>query len=62
MSYERTLIENLPVVTPKPLSLAISALVVAPAATAIAQDQPEGDAGYMLEEVTVTARKRSEDL
>ena len=62
MSTERTLIENPPVIRPKPLSLAISALVAAPAATAIAQDTPEGDAGYMLEEVTVTARKRSENL
>ena len=34
MSNERTLFEDIPVVRPKPLSLAISAVIAAPAATA----------------------------
>jgi iron complex outermembrane receptor protein len=62
MSVERTLIEDLPVIRPKPLSLAISALIAAPAATAMAQDQTEISDEIMLEEVTVTARKRTENL
>ena len=61
MSTERTLIENIPV-RPHPLSLAISALIAAPAATAMAQDQNDESSNIMLEEVTVTARKRTEDL
>jgi len=61
MSTERTLIENIPV-RPRPLSLAISALIAAPAATAMAQDQNDESSNIMLEEVTVTARKRTEDL
>jgi outer membrane receptor protein involved in Fe transport len=61
MSTEHTLIENLPV-RPTPLSLAISALIAAPAATAVAQDQSEQSENRMLEEVTVTARKREESL
>jgi iron complex outermembrane receptor protein len=61
MSTERKLIENLPV-RPHPLSLAISALVAAPVATAVAQDQSEASSNTMLEEVTVTARKREENL
>ncbi len=62
MSTERTLIEDLSVIRPKPLSLAISALIAAPAATAMAQDQAEATGDIMLEEVTVTARKRAENL
>jgi len=62
MSTERTLIEDLSVFQPKPLSLAISALIAAPAATAMAQDQNEAGGDYLLEEVTVTARKRTENL
>jgi outer membrane receptor protein involved in Fe transport len=62
MSYERKLIEDLSVIQPKPLSLAISALIAAPAATAMAQDQTEASDNIMLEEVTVTARKREENL
>ncbi len=62
MSTERTLIKDLSVFQPKPLSLAISALVAAPAATAMAQDQNEAGGDYLLEEVTVTARKRTENL
>ena len=61
MSTEHTLIENLPV-RPTPLSLAVSALIAAPAATAVAQDQSEESESRMLEEVTVTARKREESL
>ena len=61
MPTEHTLIENLPV-RPTPLSLAISALIAAPAATAVAQDQSEESENRMLEEVTVTARKREETL
>ena len=62
MSTERKLIEDLPVIRPKPLSLAISALIAAPAATAMAQDQAEATGDIMLEEITVTARKRTENL
>ena len=61
MSTEHTLIENLPV-RPTPLSLAISALIAAPAASAVAQDQSDDAENRMLEEVTVTARKREENL
>ena len=62
MSIERTLIEDLPVVRPKPLSFAITALIAAPAGSAVAQEQNEASDVRMLEEVTVTARKRSESL
>ena len=62
MSHERKLIEDLSVTQPKPLSLAISALIAAPAGTAVAQDQQEASGDVMLEEVTVTARKREETL
>ena len=62
MSTERTLIEDFSVIRPKPLSLAISALIAAPAATAMAQDQAEATGDIMLEEITVTARKRAENL
>jgi iron complex outermembrane receptor protein len=62
MSTERKLIEDFSVIRPKPLSLAISALIAAPAATAMAQDQAEATGDIMLEEITVTARKRAENL
>lgn len=61
MSKERTLFEDLPI-RPHPLSYAISALIVAPTATAVAQEQSEAAEAGMLEEVTVTARKRTESL
>jgi outer membrane receptor protein involved in Fe transport len=61
MSKEQVLIENLPVARSHPISYAISALIAAPAATAVAQEQ-EADSSGMLEEVTVTARKRAENL
>ena len=62
MSKEHTLIEDLPVIRPKPLSYAISAVLAVPAATAIAQDDPDSSENMMLEEVTVTGRKREENL
>jgi len=62
MARERVLIENLPVIRPKPLSFAISALMAAPAVSAVAQEQSEAADDRMLEEVTVTARKRAESL
>ncbi len=64
MSNEHTLIEELSVARPKPLSVAISALMAAPAGAVMAQDQDQSEASgdIMLEEVTVTARKRAENL
>jgi len=62
MTQARNLINDLPVIRPHPLSFAISALVAAPVATAMAQDQSEASGDIMLEEVTVTARKRTESL
>jgi outer membrane receptor protein involved in Fe transport len=62
MSTDRKLIEDLPVIRPHPLSYAISALIASPAMTAMAQDQAEAAEDAMLEEVTVTARKRTESL
>ncbi len=62
MSKERKLIEDLPVIRPHPLSFAITALIAAPAGTAMAQDDGVDKGDILLEEVTVTARKRSEDL
>jgi iron complex outermembrane receptor protein len=59
---ERKLIEDLPVTRPAPLTFAISAIIAAPAGTVVAQDQAEASGDVMLEEVTVTARKRAEDL
>jgi outer membrane receptor protein involved in Fe transport len=61
MSTEHTLIDQQKILYPKPLSLAISALVAAPAGTILAQEQSEAASGA-LEEVTVTARKRAESL
>ena len=62
MTQMRTQTEDFSTPRPHPLSLAISALIAAPAATAMAQDQTEDRGDIMLEEVTVTARKRSENL
>ena len=61
MAKEYRLIHDLPV-RPTPISLAVSALMAAPAATAVAQEQDEAGTDTMLEEVTVTARKRAESL
>ncbi|HMB60604.1 MAG TPA: hypothetical protein VKN35_11890, partial [Xanthomonadales bacterium] len=51
-------------VRPKNLSLAISALLAAPAGTVLAQSTDEEHRGdvNLLEEVMVTARKRTESL
>ena len=46
----------------RPLSLAISAPIAAPAGTVVAQEQDADKGDIVLEEVTVTARKRSENL
>jgi outer membrane receptor protein involved in Fe transport len=62
MPTDLKLIQDLSVAGPKPLSFAISALIAAPAATAMAQDQTDESSNSMLEEVTVTARKREENL
>jgi len=62
MSREHTLIDNLPVIQPKPLSLAISAVLAIPAGAAMAQDQQDSSEDLLLEEVMVTARKRTESL
>ncbi|MFC1796115.1 TonB-dependent receptor [Pseudomonadota bacterium] len=62
MSKEHTLIKDLPIIRPTPLSFAISAVLAVPAATAIAQDAPDSGEDLMLEEVTVTGRKREENL
>ena len=61
MAKEYRLIHDLPV-RPTPISLAVSALMAAPAATAVAQEQDEAGTDTMLEQVTVTARKRAESL
>lgn len=62
MSREHTLIDNLPVIQPKPLSLAISAVLAIPAGAAMAQEQQDSSEDLLLEEVMVTARKREESL
>jgi len=62
MSKERKLIEDLPVLRPHPLSYAITALIAAPAGSVMAQDQSEPRDDIQLEEVTVTGRKRTENL
>jgi len=59
---DRNLIEDVSVTRPAPLTFAISAIVAAPAGTVVAQDQDQASRNPMLEEVTVTARKRTEDL
>ena len=62
MSKEHTLIKDFPIIRPTPLSFAISAVLAVPAATAIAQDASDSGEDLMLEEVTVTGRKREENL
>lgn len=62
MSNERKLIEDLPVLSPHPLSFAIASLIAAPAGSVLAQDDGATKGDILLEEVTVTARKRTEDL
>lgn len=62
MSKERDRSKEFPLIRPTPLSVAISVVLAAPAATAVAQDQSDTDGGFTLEEVLVTARKRTENL
>lgn len=62
MSKEHDRSVEVPFIRPKPLSVAISAILAAPAATALAQDQTEASGDVLLEEVLVTARKRTENL
>ncbi len=62
MSKKHMLLQDFPVIRPQPLSFAISAVLAVPAVTALAQDAAESDDARMLEEVTVTARKREENL
>ncbi len=62
MSKEHDRSAEVPFIRPKPLSVAISAILAAPAATAVAQDQTEASGDILLEEVLVTARKRTENL
>ena len=62
MSKEYDRSTEFPLIRPKPLSLAISAILAAPAMTAVAQDQADADNEFLLEEVLVTARKRTENL
>jgi len=62
MSKENNRSEEFPLIRPKPLTVAISAILAAPAATAVAQDQADAEGELLLEEVLVTARKRTESL
>ena len=62
MATDHTLIKDFPVIRPTKISYAISALMAAPAATAVAQEQSDAVEDTLLEEVTVTARKRTESL
>ncbi len=62
MSKECDRSTEFPLIRPKPLSFAISAILAAPAMTAVAQDQADADNEFLLEEVLVTARKRTENL
>ena len=62
MPKEHDRSSEIPFIRPKPLSVAISAILAAPAATAVAQDQTEASGDVLLEEVLVTARKRTENL
>jgi outer membrane receptor protein involved in Fe transport len=63
MSKKQTLLEDFPVFRPTPLALAISSVFAAPSGVVMAQDDTDPiDQELMLEEVTVTARKRSESL
>ena len=49
-------------VRPNKLSFAISAVLAAPAATAVAQDQDQESSAGHLEEILVTATKRAESM
>jgi len=63
MTQEKIPSQSLPFVRPNKLSFAISTLLVAPAGTVVAQDQDDGGTGERtLEEVLVTARKRTESI
>jgi outer membrane receptor protein involved in Fe transport len=63
MTQEKFPSQSLPFIRPNKLSFAISAVLAAPAGTVLAQDQREGAAGdRVLEEVLVTARKRTESV
>jgi len=60
MAAERWLLEELPSVLPKPIYMAMTALAALPAGGAQAQSEAGEEA--QLEEVVVTARKRTESL
>jgi outer membrane receptor protein involved in Fe transport len=63
MSKKQLLIEDHPVLRPTPLALAISSVFAIPTGAVMAQNDTDPlDEELMLEEVTVTARKRSESL
>ncbi len=62
MSKKQTLLEDFPVARPTPLALAISSVLTAPMGAVMAQAPSADNAELMLEEVTVTARKRTESL
>ena len=49
-------------IRPNKLSLAISAVLAVPAATAVAQDQDDDESSGFLEEILVTATKRTESM
>ncbi len=59
MSQAQKSTGGMPVIQPKPLSLAISAALAVPAGVAVAQD---GADEVSLDEIIVTARKREESL
>jgi outer membrane receptor protein involved in Fe transport len=54
--------QELPFIRPNKLSFAISAVLAVPAATAVAQDQEQEGKGGFLEEILVTATKRTESM
>ncbi|MDX1556785.1 MAG: TonB-dependent receptor plug domain-containing protein, partial [Xanthomonadales bacterium] len=64
MTNKKALPQELPAIRPNKLSYAISAVLATPAGAAMAQDQDQSDAprAGMLEEVLVTARKRTESV
>ncbi len=62
MSQDTDRLHDLHLIRPKNLSVAISAILAAPAGTAIAQSNDAEARGGLLEEVLVTARKREESL
>ena len=62
MPGERRLADELPAVLPKPVYMAMTALAALPAGGVLAQDVSEAGEDLQLEEVTVTARKRTESL